>query len=153
MGVGCRRVWMGAGTAFGWALGGAIAWAEVVRGTPIVLDAPITAVGYAPARRDPPSAAAVLAGAQAQAHRAASELLLARVAEALPATFASDDAAKARLAWVCDHAPAEIVANPDGSAAVRMRLPVATLAALRAGPRRLSLSPTAGKPFHQDKTP
>lgn len=98
--------------------------------------ATITATGYAPARREAPSASASLATSLRAAKRVAADQLFAAIWAGLGT---DSDVAKARLRWLCAHASeVSVNANPDGSASVTLGLAAATIESLRKGPRAVT---------------
>ncbi|MBK9070097.1 MAG: hypothetical protein IPL79_03705 [Myxococcales bacterium] len=101
-------------------------------------DGELRATGRAPALRLAPDARSSLDVALRTAHAAAVTDLVAAATALVSPKVAMAPAALARLAWICERAPAEVVGNPDGSAVVTLTLPAATVASLRSGPRRVA---------------
>ena len=98
----------------------------------------LRATGRAPALRLAPEARSSLDVALRTAHAAATKELVTAAIALLSPSAPLTPTALARLAWICERAPAEVVGNPDGSATVTLTLPAATVASLRRGPRRLA---------------
>lgn len=101
-------------------------------------DDELRATGRAPALRLAPDARTSLDVALRTAHAAATTSLVTAATALLSPKGPLPPAAAARLAWICERAPADVVGNPDGSATVTLTLPAATVASLRRGPRRLA---------------